>query len=609
MTKIRLLADSALIGALFWIAGARAADAPLVRLQPDPAPEIAAVMLDPSKDPELSGDQLIRALRAKVKYVFVIFNENHSFDNEFGTFPGVDGLYSDGVKPRAAADTPGFRQVYKDESGAEQSVEPFKLGPAQNATVIDSVDHSHKGLSLKMHVVNGVAKMDGFAADEFARFKPGGSPGAALQAKNFARIVMSHIDCDTIPLYWNYANRFTIFDNIFATENTPSTPNAIALIAGQSGETQWVKHGVENVAMSAGDAKGVLQPTPIVNDPQPFWGSQFDKTVNYREPSSPSENYRNNNIAVNLTFASLPLTFMGRDILSAIESDRDQTHDLADVAGDIPAIVKHGARAVSWRWYQEGYDVEPTDANGVASHKSYVSHHQGPQYFGYVANNPAQQSNLRGEDDFFAEMAAKALPADGGVFYLRGGFNNNLKQTTPIQNPSFPAALSEKDIAAIRTAKAGDDDHPGYSDRQISEAMAARAINAIARSPYWDNSAIVITYDESDGFYDHVAPRVLSYGPDKLPLARGLRIPMTVISPYARAHAASHAEGDHNSVIETINAIFDLPALASLPEEAKALKDGEAEKFNGPDGFVQHHLGPRDLNSPQTDSLLSAFDP
>ena len=58
----------------------------------------------------------------------------------------------------------------------------------------------------------------------------------------FARLVMSHIDCDTIPFFWQYASRFTIFDNIFATEDTPSTPNAIAMIAGQSGETQWVKH-------------------------------------------------------------------------------------------------------------------------------------------------------------------------------------------------------------------------------------------------------------------------------------------------------------------------------------------------------------------------------
>jgi len=156
----------------------------------------------------------------------------------------------------------------------------------------------------------------------------------------------------------------------------------------------------------------------------------------------------------------------------------------------------------------------------------------------------------------------------------------------------------------------GDDDHPAYTDRMISEAMAARVINEVARRPaIWRQSMIIITYDESDGFYDHVPPRILSYGPDGLPLARGIRIPMLVISPYARAHVISHAEGDHNAVIETIEALFDLPPLASLPEEKAALLAGEDTRFNGPNGFVQHHLGPRDLNTPETDDLLSAFDP
>jgi phospholipase C len=183
-----------------------------------------------------------------------------------------------------------------------------------------------------------------------------------------------------------------------------------------------------------------------------------------------------------------------------------------------------------------------------------------------------------------------------------------MKLTPAITNPKTPA----KEIAAINSAKMGDDDHPAYSDRQLSEAMAARVINAVAgNDEIWEHCAIIITYDESDGFYDHVPPRILSYGPDGLPLSRGIRVPLILISPYARTHAVSHAEGDHNSVIETINDIFGLPALASLPDEAQALKKGNTAKFNkfGPAGFEQKYLGPRDINSPITDSLLSGFDP
>ncbi len=55
-------------------------------------------------------------------------------------------------------------------------------------------------------------------------------------------LVVSHVDCDTVPFLWSYADRFTLFDNFFDTVIGPSTPNAIAMIAGQSGLTQWVKH-------------------------------------------------------------------------------------------------------------------------------------------------------------------------------------------------------------------------------------------------------------------------------------------------------------------------------------------------------------------------------
>jgi len=223
--------------------------------------------------------------------------------------------------------------------------------------------------------------------------------------------------------------------------------------------------------------------------------------------------------------------------------------------------------------------------------------------------------NLRGEGDFFADIAKGELPTTGGVFYIRGGYTNlnYPKQTAVIQNPNYPNknGLTPDELAKIARTKSGDDDHPSYSDSQLTEAMAARVINAIAANQdLWEKSAIVIAYDESDGLYDHVPPRILSYGPDGLPLARGVRIPLILVSPYARAHAVSHAEGDHNAIIETINALFGLPALSSLPEEKQALADGDSAVFNAfaLPGFEQKYLGPRDTPSAVTDSLISGFD-
>jgi phospholipase C len=578
-----------------------------VTAQPYIGPDIERYFNDPAKDPKLSRLKLVQLLRQRIKYVFVIFNENHSFDNEFGTFPGVNGLYSDGLNPRSAKDTPGFTQTYTDVQGLNVTVQPFRIGPGQNASVVDSVDHSHTGLAKKIDVVDGVAQMDGFADDEYIRFASKGGDANIAEGKQFARLVMSHIDCDTIPFFWQWASRFTIFDNIFATEDTPSTPNAIAMIAGQSGETQWVKHGPDGRLYAVGSHTGTTQGPPIVNDPQPFYGSQFDQTTDNKQPAGANEYYGDTNIASNLTFASLPLTFQGKNIINVMAGNLNPEFDLPDIQQDIPYIRHLRTEPVNWRWYQEGYDLESTDTDGVASHTSYVSHHNGAQYFGYIADTPEVSANLRGLTDFFTDIANNALPK-GGVFYIRGGYTNQAGLLPAITNPDTPA----DEVAAINAAKAGDDDHPGYTDRQLSEAMAARVINAISGNPQiWNRCAIVITYDESDGFYDHVPPRILSYGPDGLPLSRGVRVPLILISPFARTHAVSHVEGDHNAVIETINEVFGLPPLATLPDEAQALAAGNSPEFNkfAPAGFKQKYLGPRDINSPISESLLSGFDP
>jgi hypothetical protein len=144
---------------------------------------------------------------------------------------------------------------------------------------------------------------------------------------------------------------------------------------------------------------------------------------------------------------------------------------------------------------QKGYlVVSHEDCDTVPfmwTYASYIAHHNGVQYFGYEANNPGEtQKHLKGLGDFYTAINAHAPPAEGGVFYVRGGYGN-LDSLTP-RSPS----------PAVEAAFPGNDDHPGYSDGQISEALLADSINAIARSPYWPHSAIIITYDESDGLDD-----------------------------------------------------------------------------------------------------------
>jgi len=219
-------------------------------------------------------------------------------------------------------------------------------------------------------------------------------------------------------------------------------------------------------------------------------------------------------------------------------------------------------------------------------------HHppQRPAIFGYISNNPEMAADMHGLRAFFAAVKQGRLPPEGGVFYVKGGYLNDFSM-----KPADPDATVQKKFR-------GDDDHPGYSDSQISESLLARAVNAIAASKYWAHSAIIITWDDSEGDYDHVPPPELARAPDGTMLSDGPRVPFLVISPYARAHYISHAVGNQASVVKFVDTVFHLPPLATLPDEQKGRKIGEAK-------FHQKYMGPFDAETPDVTNLFSAFDP
>ena len=575
-----------------------------VTLGPPSSVTVQQYSRDPAGEALLSGADKLALLRRKVKYVFVLFQENRSFDFHFGTFPGADGLFS-----RSADQTPGFSQRIVNVDGSVGTISPFLITETvtdvQGNTVplypsdTDTVDHSHAGIDNSLDVdAHGVAHNDRYALNEEGLTTKHGeivslSTGAAAASnptpvqKQRGELVVSHIDCDTIPFLWQWADRFTLFDNFYQTTIGPSTPNAIAMIAGQSGETQWALHpelGSNNTVSPVVKTSGGL---PIVSDSGPFSGSNLDTSA-IKPPYNPADE-NPAKPALNQTYASLPLSFMGNQIGQIIKTDENPALDLADVQNDINKIADDNLESINWGWYQEGYDTEPASAAGSTPNASYIVHHNGPQYFGYVGDNPQVVSHLHGLGDFFADVAAQRLPPTGGVFYVRGGYDNifGLKPLDP--NP------------AVQKNFPGDDDHPGYSDAQISEALLAKEINAIAASPYWQDSAIIITYDETDGLYDHALPHFRTLDPEGSPLAGGPRIPAIVISPYSRAHVISHAYAEHSSVIKFIDPLFNLTPLADLPDEMRARSLGLQE-------FGQKDLGPADAQVPEITDLSSAFD-
>jgi phospholipase C len=567
---------------------------PDVTIAPKSSAAVSAHMIDQAKEPKISQAEKLRLIRSKIKYVFVLFQENRSFDFYFGSYPGADGLYAGPAGPYTADSVTGFRQAIVNTDGTLGMITPFRIPStivdAKGKTVplypadIASVNHSHTAIARKIALdSNGVAQNTEYALTEEGVTLTNGKPSKAptLERKQFGELVMAHVDCDTAPFLWRYADRFTLFDHFMDTIIGPSTPNAIAMISGQGGETQWMLH--PDQAATGGLGKGAM--VPMVADPAPYWGSTLDKANKLHQPQAVPPG---KSISKNLTFASLPLSFMGSEIKKTTAADYDPAFDLPDVREDIEKIAGHGVNAINWGWYQQGYEHENNDAQGKASHLGYVAHHNAPQYFGYVANNPLASTHLHGLSEFFTDIAAKRLPASG-VFYLRGGYGNINGWKPQDPNPKLAAVFN------------GNDDHPGYSDTQISEGLLAEEINAIAASPYWSQSAIIITYDESDGLFDHAQPRIRSHDAAGLPLEQGPRIPAIVISPYAVAHGVSHVPSEHSSIIKFVDDLFNLIPLADLPDEMRARQIG-ADKFG------QANLGPADDKVEGVGDMSSAFD-
>ncbi len=563
------------------LAGCQSTGAPAVAGSADP--EIARYTVPALAEPGLTHDRLVDLVRAHVRYIFVLYQENRSFDSYFGTFPGVEGLYS-----HPADRTPGFFQDILNTDGTAGRIQPFRIGPREYAADTDDVDHSHALLAKKMDVVDGTARMDRFALSEEQKYAKGGTP--SLQAKQLGELTMAYVDGDTIPFLWRYANRFVIFDHIFQSLVGPSAPGNLAIIAAQSGQTQAALHPEQAFRGDGSRGKG----EPVVNDEDPFWGSPDDATSGPRMPVNPHD-FPGYGVQFNQTYATLPLTLAGADAGRQTAADPEGPSDLADVAEDIAFLAGKGGAAVPWRWFEEGFDREPdetdpgpTDANGT--HASYITHHNGPQYFGYVANSPDMAANLRGLGDFFSALRDGTLPAGGGVFYVKGGYRNIFGMKPADPDP------------AVQKSFLGDDDHPGYSDAQISEALVAKAVNAIARSRYWSQCAIVITWDDSEGGYDHVPPPVRSIGPDRLALTDGPRVPLLLISPYSRVHAVVSEQGDHGSMVKLVDAVFGLTPLAQLPAEEKGRGIGRVE-------LGRSNWGPDDALTEGVSDLLAAFDP
>ena len=139
--------------------------------------------------------------------------------------------------------------------------------------------------------------------------------------------------------------------------------------------------------------------------------------------------------------------------------------------------------------------------------------------------------------------------------WAQGGPSNELNQTMP----QFFADCTNNTLPQVSfiTEAPPYDEHPP-ANIQTGQSMMQSIVQAVQSSPAWPSTAILITYDEGGGFFDHVPPpQIDAYG-------SGVRVPMLVVSPLAKPDHVDTTLSDHSSVLKFIEFVFALPTLASV---------------------------------------------
>lgn len=170
-----------------------------------------------------------------------------------------------------------------------------------------------------------------------------------------------------------------------------------------------------------------------------------------------------------------------------------------------------------WAWYSGGWN------NAVIGHADplFQFHHQAFAFYAnYADGTPGRAEHLKDEGDFYADVMANRLPA---VSFIKPLGPNN--------------------------------EHPGYATELNGQQHVADLVSTIQNSPYWKDTAIIITYDEHGGRWDHVAPPTLDrWGP-------GLRVPTIIISPFAKKGFVDHAQYDTTAIMKLIEMRWNLQPL------------------------------------------------
>jgi len=450
-----------------------------------------------------------------IKHLVVIFGENESFDHYFGTYPYAAN--TDGTRFTAKPGTQAVNGLYtkitkSGPAGPLLTSNPNEYNPERlsNSEALTS-DQNH-GYTPEEKAVDG-GKMD-----QFVQNTESATPAAGCAPEYCPPgIVMDYFDGNTVTGLWNYAQNYAMSDNNWDTTFGPSTPGALNVVSGDTG--------------------GASALTPV-------WSAT---------PSQPA------------TSSAVNDGSMNGDVDPYYDTCSDTNHTTTGALGvmsgeNIGNLLN--TSHVSWGWFQGGFAPTSTNSGGAVcgatsdniagvSDAEYSAHHNPFEYYASTANPdhlpPSSLSQIGYTDQANHE-------------YDLSYFSDALKGTGGAQLPS---------VSYLKAPEA-EDAHPGYSDPLDEQKFLVNTINSVEESKYWASTAVVITYDDSDGWYDSAAPKIVNGSDDATQDASictsvavtigsandrcgySQRLPLVVISPWTRDNYVSSNLTDTASVVKFI---------------------------------------------------------
>jgi phospholipase C len=408
-----------------------------------------------------------------IQHVVVIFQENVSFDHYFATYPKASNPSGEPAFT-AAASTPvannlmtpldvtnkfaaltGINLLTGNPTAANASngtsaINPFRLDRTQAATA----DQSHN-YDTEQKAFNNKA-MDLFPVSVGSANSV--APQSLTPPLNTKGVVMGYYDGNTVTAYWNYAQNFAMNDNSFGTTFGPSAPGAVNLISGQTNGI--IATNASSTVNISGDSTGDGAGGATLNG-----------------DSQPLGDICSNRDAVQLS---------GKNI-----------GDLLNAAG------------VSWGWFQGGFDLTITNPNGTTgcnrtttsgvtsvTKTDYIQHHSPFQYYKTTQN--------------LTHARPSSVAAIGQSFLADGKTPEPANHNYDIHD--FFDAVSAGNFPSVSFLKAPgyQDGHAQYSDPLDEQAFVTTVVNFLMKQPSWSTTMVIIAYDDSDGWYDHQASPIVN---------------------------------------------------------------------------------------------------